>query len=76
MSEESVFLLWHVHGRDGKVEDLLIGVYSTEADAKAAIERLKSKAGFVITPEGFRINRYELNRDHWEAGYVDWKADN
>jgi hypothetical protein len=36
--------IWHVHERDGKDEDLLIGVYGTEADAKAAIERLKSKA--------------------------------
>jgi hypothetical protein len=70
MSEESVFLLWYVRERNGDASDLLIGVYRTELDAEAAIDRLKSKAGFVAAPEGFRINRYELNRDHWEAGYV------
>ena len=70
MNGESVFLLWYVQERDGKNADLLIGVYCTEADAEAAIDRLKSKAGFMAAPEGFRINRYELNRDHWEDGYV------
>lgn len=70
MDGESVFLLWYVRERDGDDADLLIGVYRTEADAEAAIDRLKSKAGFVVAPEGFRINRYELNRDHWEDGYV------
>jgi hypothetical protein len=69
MSEESVFLLWHVREPVGNEEDLLIGVYSTAADAMCAIERLGSKAGFVDAPEGFRINRYELNRDHWADGY-------
>ena len=69
MSEGSVFLLWHVRKPDSNEEELLIGVYGTEADAKSAIERLRSKAGFVDAPEGFRINRYELNRDHWEEGY-------
>jgi len=49
---------------------LLIGGYRSEAEAEAAIDRLKSKAGFVTAPEAFRINRYELNRDHWEDGYV------
>jgi hypothetical protein len=70
IGEESVFLLWYVKERDGAGADLLIGVYRTEPDAEAAIDRLKSKAGFVDAPKGFRINRYELNRDHWEDGYV------
>jgi len=70
MNGESVFLLWYVQKRDRDGADLLIGVYRSEADAEAAIDRLKSKAGFAAAPEGFRINRYELNRDHWENGYV------
>ncbi len=70
MNGESVFLLWFVQKRDGDGADLLIGVYRSEAEAEAAIDRLKSKAGLVAAPEGFRINRYELNRDHWEDGYV------
>jgi hypothetical protein len=70
MNGESVFLLWYVQQQDGDNADLLIGVYRTEEDAKAASDRLKTKAGFVAAPEGFRINRYELNRDHWEDGYI------
>lgn len=69
MSEESVFLLWYVREQNGDSSDLLIGVYRTEASAEAAINRLKLKAGFVPAPDGFRINRYELDRDHWEGGY-------
>ena len=44
MSEESVFLLWYVKERDGDGADLLIGVYRTEPDAEAAIDRTQSKA--------------------------------
>lgn len=67
MNVESVFLLWYVQKQDDDSEaGLLIGVYRTIADANAAIDRLKSKTGFVPAPEGFRINRYELNRDNWE----------
>jgi hypothetical protein len=68
MKGESVFLLWYVQPQDGDSADLLIGVYRTEEDAKAASDQLKTKAGFVAAPEGFRINRYELNRDHFTGG--------
>ena len=42
MGEGSVFLLWYVKERDCDGADLLIGVYCTEPDAEAAIDRLKS----------------------------------
>jgi hypothetical protein len=68
---ESVFLLWYVHAPDTVNEDeLLIGVYTTEAEAKSAIERLKERPGFVNAPDGFGIHRYELNRDHWTEGFI------
>lgn len=63
---KSVHLLWHVHDDDEK----LIGVYATKADAVAAKERLRQKPGFANTPEGFQIDEYELNLDHWTEGYV------
>jgi hypothetical protein len=67
----SVFLLWFVHAPDTDNEDeLLIGVYSTEEDARAAIGRLKDKRGFVDAPDGFLIDPYEINRDHWEQGFI------
>jgi hypothetical protein len=48
----------------------LIGVFQTEEDAKAAIERLSDKPGFTIFPDGFQVDPYELNRVHWTDGFV------
>ena len=68
---DAVFLLWYVHEFESGADDgLLIGVYRSEGDAKAAIERLHLKPGFVDSPDGFQICRYELNVDHWTEGYV------
>ena len=68
---DSVFLLWYVHAPDSANEDeLLIGVYSTQEEAKTAIERLKGQPGFVDAPEGFQIHPYEVNRDHWTEGFI------
>jgi homoserine kinase type II len=68
---ESVFTVWHVTEVEGGNDtELLIGVYKTEQDAKAAVERLKGKQGFVDYPEGFQIHSYELNRDHWTEGFI------
>jgi hypothetical protein len=68
---DSAFLLWYVHARDSaEDEELLIGVYGTEEEAKAAIERLKDKPGFVNSPDGFQIHPYEVNRDHWTEGFI------
>jgi hypothetical protein len=48
----------------------LIGVYRTEDDAHAAIERLRDKPGFKELPEGFKYYTCVLNRDGWTEGYV------
>lgn len=69
-----VFLLWHVHEIEpGNDDELLIGVYRTEGDAKSAIERLRNQPGFVDVPDGFQICPYELNVDHWTEGYITIK---
>jgi hypothetical protein len=69
---ESIFLLWHVQTFPGSANDdeKLIGAYRTGEDAKAAIVRVKGKPGFVDAPEGFLVDEYELNKDHWTEGYV------
>lgn len=68
---DSVFLLRHVRDIEGEVEDqLFIGVYTTEQEARNAIERLKSKPGFVDHPNGFQIHPRELNRDAWAEGFI------
>jgi hypothetical protein len=67
---DDVYLLGYVREVDGADDKLLIGVYRTEADAKAAIERLRCKPGFPTFSEGFQVDPYELNRDHWIDGFV------
>jgi hypothetical protein len=46
----------------------LIGVYSTRANAEAAIERARLLPGFKDYPEFFIIDPYKLNEDHWTSG--------
>lgn len=67
---DSVYALWHVHDVNGTDDEKLIGIYRTEEDAKAAVERLKDKPGFRETQGGFSIYTYLLNRDSWEEGFV------
>jgi len=65
-----VYLLWFTReGLDSGEADILIGVYSSEEQAKGAIERLKSKPGFVDLPQGFEIAPYEVDHDYWEEGF-------
>jgi len=62
-----VYLLWFK--RDGLDEvDIFVGAYSSEAQAKAAMERLRNKEGFVDFPQGFEIHPRELDRDTWVEG--------
>lgn len=67
----NVFVLQHVHATDDEQEDIkLIGVYSTRELAEAAVSRLSRVSGFCDMPDGFHIDEYQLDRDHWTEGYV------
>ena len=69
----TVFVLHHVHeASNGEEDTKLIGVYSTEAEATAAIGRLKCQPGFCDHSEGFCVTPYELDRDEWREGFVSW----
>jgi hypothetical protein len=72
----TIYELWHFpigphddFDEDG--ESKIIGIYSSEANAKAAIERLRLKPGFRDWPGGFRIFDRWLDHDGWPEGYVD-----
>ena len=66
-----VYLLWFVQEREGFEDlELLIGVYDSEAAAKAAIDRVRDKPGFVDFSEGFQIARYQLGQDSWKEGFI------
>jgi hypothetical protein len=68
----TVFLLWFVREEDeGDDDGLLIGVYRSELGANSAIERLRSKPGFINYPEGFQIHSRELDKDSWCEGFIE-----
>lgn len=67
---KSCFLLWHTHTIDEEDVEKLIGVYASSADAKAAIQRIKDKAGFKDHPDGFEIAEYTIGKDHWTEGFI------
>jgi len=68
---DSAWLLWFEQERENEDDtELLIGVYRTESDARAAIDRVKDQPGFREYPEGFLVCEYKVGRDHWTEGFV------
>lgn len=65
----TVFVLQHEYERDGVDNVKFIGVYSTHQNAEAAVERMRLQPGFSSYPDGFCIDEYELDRDHWVEGF-------
>jgi hypothetical protein len=64
-------ILWHVREDDPYKEDAkLIGVYSSDAAARAAIGRVQDQPGFCDFVAGFEISDYEVDKDHWAGGFV------
>jgi hypothetical protein len=67
----SVFVLQHVHVRDDDAEDAkFIGVYSSREKADAAVARLGRQPGFSEAPDGFHVDEYRVDQDHWVEGCV------
>lgn len=66
----TVFVLQHEYEWCGREEVKMIGVYATEAEAQAAVERLRDQPGFRDWSDGFAIDEYTLGEDHWVEGFV------
>jgi hypothetical protein len=65
---DPMFVLLHSLPETGKVK--VIGIYSSRALAEEAEERARDLPGFADEPEGFTIETYEVDRDHWPRGFV------
>ena len=65
----TVFVLQHEYEWCSRDEEKFIGVYATEDDAQAAINRLRDQPGFRDWPDGFSIDEYEIGADHWTEGF-------
>lgn len=66
----TVFLVQHLYDLENNEEVKFVGVYSSLEKAQQAIERLRLLPGFMEKPEGFNIDEYTLNQDHWTEGFV------
>lgn len=76
----TVFLLWHIHDLKDDYgtheEEKLIGVFSSEEKANAAIDTLKNREGFRDCPLScFEIHKTEVDRMSWVDGFttVRWR---
>jgi len=70
---EKVYLLWHTHldeNLDGGESFKLIGTYSSRSLAEDALERASKLTGFKDHLDGFEIDEYILNDDHWTSGFI------
>jgi hypothetical protein len=66
-----VYDLWFTREYDDRKDaELHIGIYATRADAEAAINTLKGKAGFQDYPEGFQAHEIELGHTGWQYGFI------
>jgi hypothetical protein len=69
---DKVYILQHERPKtEDRMEDVkLIGAYSSEASAQAAIERLRTQPGFREYPNDFTIDAYKIDKDHWIEGFI------
>lgn len=65
-----VFVVQHEHQLGDCDEVKFIGVYSTNERAQAAVDRAKQLSGFRDHPDGFSVDPYEVDRDHWTEGFI------
>ena len=71
---EIAYVLHHVRSDDEHAEDpKLIGVYSSPSRAEAAAKRLRQAPGFCDHPDGFTIDPYPVDEDHWREGFGSYR---
>jgi homoserine kinase type II len=64
-----VFLAWHTTVDPDSEDSKLLGIYSSDNAAQAAIDRVRGKPGFRRYPDGFEISEYEVDGDSWTEGF-------
>ena len=67
---EFVYLLCHDYETPTSPDNgEILGIFGSETDARQAMADLASKPGFIAFPQGFTIDRYEVDEDHWTEGF-------
>ena len=63
-----LFVLLHSLPDTGRVK--VVGIYSSRPLAEEARARALELPGFRDEPDGFTIEPYEVDKDHWSRGFV------
>jgi hypothetical protein len=63
-----LYVLLHSLPETGRVK--VVGIYSSRVLAEEAQERARALPGFCDEPDGFSIEQYEVDTDHWSRGFV------
>lgn len=64
-----IYILTHLREDEDSYNTKLIGIYSSKDAAEAAVRRLEPLRGFSKAPQGFYIDAYEVDKDHWTEGF-------
>ena len=72
-----IYLLQHSYEVGEYDETKIIGIYSSRELAERTIENYKNLPGFIKYPvECFHIDRYEVNQNNWQEGFIAWQEAN
>ncbi len=67
---KSVFIVFHARETSNGVDSVkMIGAYSSKQAGESAILRLIKQPGFRDLPDGFSVDEYEIDKDHWQEGF-------
>jgi len=69
---KSIYLLWHTHkDNKGNEDDKLLGIYSSKTIAQNRLKLKYNKLnGFKDNKDGYCIDKYIINKDYWEEGFI------
>lgn len=67
---KSAFIVFHACETSNEVDSVkMIGAYSSKEAGESAILRLIKQPGFRDLPDGFSVDKYEIDKDHWQEGF-------
>ncbi len=69
----TVFAAYHIRAKDPDNDDVkLIGIFSSQKLAEAAIDRVKGQEGFRDYLDGFSIDEKTIDKVCWSEGFVSF----
>ena len=63
---------WDSGSPDEEDEFKLIGIYSSEEKAQAAIDHARLRPGFSTGPGDLQVSPWIIEQTRWDGGFVTW----